>query len=275
MLDIRMIASDVDGTMLPRGGIISENLRRAIRGCRERGIPFIISSGRWIGALQDIIRQSGTEGMPMIIANGAAVIGPDGVPMREWLLDDADTRHAYEILRQFDVQVNGYVRDGLYCVNTKALKRQSTMIRDYIGAGDIRLVVDDEAAFEAVALHSAYKLEGLTEDRALIQEVRAAFEGTGLSVTHSSGRNVEIMAAGVGKGRALRWLAETHGVPMENCMAFGDNANDLDMLAAVGWPVAVGNADDSAKRVARMVTAADVDDGVARTIFEQVLGESM
>ena len=275
MLDIRLVASDVDGTVLPRGGVISENLRRAIRGLRERNIPFIISSGRWIGALSDIVAQCGTEGLPMIIANGAAVIGPGGVPMREWPLDAADVQRVYDILRQFDIQINGYVRNGLYCLNTRALRRQSSMIRDYIGAGHARLSVDDPAAFEANVLPGAYKLEGLVENAELIARVREALSGTGLSVTHSSWRNVEIMAPGTGKGAALRWLAGELGVSLEQCMAFGDNANDLDMLSAVGWPVAVGNADDEVKAMARIVAPSDVDDGVANTLFSEILEASL
>ena len=103
MSEIRLIASDVDGTMLPRGGAISDNLRRAIGLCRERGIPFIIASGRWIGAMGDVIAQSGIGAQPMIIANGAAILDGNREPLREWLLDDADTRRVYDILRTFDV----------------------------------------------------------------------------------------------------------------------------------------------------------------------------
>ena len=271
MNDIRLIASDVDGTMLPRGGAISDNLRETIRLCRDRGIPFIIASGRWIGAMTEVIRQSGTENLPMIIANGAAVIGADGVPMREWLLEDDDTRRVYEILRRFDVQINGYKRGALFCVNTSALKRRSTMISSYIGGAGHRLVMDDTAAFEGEALHHAYKLEALSENPEIIAAVRAALRDVGLSVTHSSHRNVEIMAPGVNKGAALRWLAGALDIPMACCMAFGDNMNDLDMLSAVGWPVAMGNGDDALKRAARIVAPADSDDGVARTIKAYVL----
>lgn len=271
MNDIRLIASDVDGTMLPRGGAISEGLRTAIARCRARGIPFIISSGRWIGAMGDVIRQAGTQGMPMIIANGAAIIGADGAPMREWPLRDEDTRRVYDILRRFDVQINGYKRDALFCLNTAALKRRSSMISSYIGGAGHRLVMDDQATFEREALRDAYKLEALSENPEIIAEVQAALHGTGLSVTHSSARNVEIMAAGVNKGSALRWLAGALGVPMACCMAFGDNMNDLDMLTAAGWPVAMGNGDDALKRAARIVAPADTDDGVAKTIQSYIL----
>ena len=273
MIDIRLIASDVDGTMLPANGAISEDLRRAIARCLERGIPFILSSGRWIGALGRIIERCGVGGQPMIIANGAAVLGPDGVPLREWTLDEADARRAYDVMRRFDVQINSYVRDGLYCLNTHVLARQATMIRDYLGTGHARLSLDDPAAFDAFALTAPYKLEAMTEDPELIHKVRAALRETGLAVTHSSSRNVELMAPGVGKGQALRWLTGRMGIPLDKCMAFGDNANDLDMLSVVGWPVAVGNAEAAVKAAARIVGPADVDDGVARVLFKHVLGE--
>ena len=271
MNDIRLIAADVDGTMLPRGGVISPNLRRAIGLCRARGIPFIIASGRWIGAMGDVMEQSGVGNQPVIIANGAAILDGDRAPLKEWLLDDADARRVYDLLRAFDVQINGYGRGVLYCLNTRALKRRSSMIAGYIGGEGHRLVLEDRAAFEAEGLRDAYKLEALSEDPEVIAGVQAALEGSGLSVTHSSPRNVEIMAPGVNKGAALRWLAGHLGIPMAACMAFGDNMNDYDLLASAGWPVAMGNADPALKRAARLVAPADVDDGVARVLLERVL----
>ena len=268
---IRLIASDVDGTMLPRGGTISKSLRDAIAACRARGIPFIIASGRWIGAMGDVIEQSGVDGQPMIIANGAAIVASDGTPLREWTLDDGDARRIYDILRRYDVQINGYNRGALYCLNTAALKRRSAMIDSYIGGRGHRLVLEDRAAFEAEGLHNVYKLEALSEDPAIIGAVRMAVQDCGLTVTHSSPRNVEIMAPGGNKGAALRWLADYYGIPAEACMAFGDNMNDCDLLRAAGWPVAMGNAEDALRRMARIVAPADVDDGVARTINTYVL----
>lgn len=270
-----MIATDIDRTVLPVGGTISEASRRAVRACRARGIPFIIASGRWVGALGDIIRALEADDMPIIIANGSAVLRSDGVPMKEWPLDAAQARRVYDVLRGFDVQINSYVRDGLYCLNTQAIKRRSTMITAYIGGQGHKLVVDDVEAFEKEALDYCYKLEALTEDRALIHAVEDALSGFGLAVTHSSERNVEIMSPGVGKGAALRWLAGELGITMEQCMAFGDNANDLDMLSVVGWPVAVANATDEVKAIARIIAPADVDDGVATVVFREVLGEPL
>ena len=273
MNDIRLIASDVDGTMLPRGGVISARLRRAIAGCRAAGIPFIIASGRWIGALGDVVAHAGTSGLPMIICNGAAVVDDRGEPLREWLLDDQDARQVYDILKRHEVQINSYLRGALYCQNTWLLRRKSSMIKGYIGGGDYKLVLDDPARFEAEALSGVCKLEALSEDPGVILAVKRDLAGLDLSVTHSSGRNVEIMAPGVGKGAALRWLAGRMGIPAGNCMAFGDNMNDWDLLSAVGWPVAMENGDPELKKMARIVAPSDADDGVAKIISAYILEE--
>ncbi len=271
-MPITMIATDVDGTILPRGGVISDATRRAAAGCRARGIPFVIVSGRWIGALGDVMRQCGTEDQPLVIVNGSAVLGPGGVLWHECFMNPEDVKRVYAVLSRYDVQINSYVPDALYCLNTRALAHPSSMIKGYLGGG--KLVLDDRAAFEGEALDRVYKLEGLTEDTALMDEVRAALgRETEARVTCSSWRNVELMSRGMGKAAALKWLADRLDVELEDCMAFGDNANDLDMLAAVGWPVAVGNAADAVKRAARIVADTDANDGVAKVIFERVLGE--
>ena len=80
---------------------------------------------------------------------------------------------------------------------------------------------------------------------------------------------------GAGKGEAVRWLAKHMGVEIENTMGFGDYLNDLEMLGAVGCPVAVGNAADEVKQIAKMVVPACADDGVAQTIEKYVLGAQL
>ena len=79
---------------------------------------------------------------------------------------------------------------------------------------------------------------------------------------------------GVDKGTALAFLAERLGIAREQVMAFGDSTNDLDMLGAAGWPVAMGNALDVVKALAWRVAPSCDQDGVARTLQECVLGNS-
>lgn len=271
-MDIRLIASDIDGTILPRGGIISRATRRALALCRERSIPFIIASGRWLGTAREVAQAAGATGVPIIIANGGAVVAPDGTPMREWFMRPQDVQTVYRILRGYDVMINSFVRNGLYRLNTQALDDPS-LLKSYIGEGDLRVVSDDLAAFEGNALDRVYKMEAIVENPELLARVQADLVAAGLSVTSSYWRNLEIMSPGMGKGTAVKWLAGELGIPMAQCMAFGDNTNDLDMLRVVGWPVAVENAVDELKAVAWKVAPDCAEDGVAQVILRDVMGE--
>ena len=272
-LDIRLIATDVDGTILPHGGAFSEATRRAVRRCRERGIPFIVNSGRWIGALQGILEDLGAADQPVITVGGGAVLGPGGRPLREWTMAEADVRAVYAVMRRFPVMINSYVRGGVYRLNTDRMPR---LMKNYMGERDPRVVLDDRDAFESEGLRNVYKLEAVVDDVAVIAGLRDALaRETDAVISGAFWNNTEVVSRGMGKGVALRWLAARLGVDPQQCMAFGDNTNDLDMLRAVGWPVAVGNAVPQLKAVARIIAPPDAEDGVARTIFESVLGEEM
>jgi len=271
MMDIRMIASDVDATILPHGGRISEATKGAVRALSDRGIDFVISSGRWYLTARRIAKEIGIEKGYMIIASGGAVVDMDGVPLREWTMPGADARKAYAILKKHNVLINSFVRNALYQVNTAAIPNYKYGILEYYG--DFRRVTDDTEAFEAEALDGVYKFEAYTDDPSILERIKPDLIEAGLQVSSSYLNNIEVAGVGMGKGKALRWLAEHRGISMEQVMAFGDNSNDLNMLSAVGWPVAVGNALDEVKAVARLVGDTCENDGVAKVIEKYVLGE--
>ena len=268
--EIRLIVSDIDGTLLPRGGRISDVTRRAVERCWARGIPFVLATGRWAGAIGEVRRDLGLENRPCIIANGGAVLDGDGSCLREWHMREADARRAAAIAREYPVLINSYVRNGLYRLNVTPTLRRLQM---YVGEGNPRIVQNDPAAFDSEGMRNVYKLEVLCENPSVLAELSARVRKLGLSVSSASPRNVEIMAPGCGKGTALRWLAGHLGAPRETVMAFGDHYNDLELLEEAGWPVAMGNSVDALKDAARIVAPACVEDGVARVLFERVLEE--
>lgn len=274
-MGIRLIASDVDGTILPRGGQISDRTRAAVHAAVERGIPFVIASGRWYIAAMDIATALRLTQGRMIIANGGAVVDMDGAPLKEWTLTNRDAERIYGVLRRYDVMATAFVRNAVYRVNTRALGRPLRQVAgDYFG-GRYHLESDNRTAFEEKGLAAPYKMEayaGLGNLDAL-KELRAELAAMGYSLSSAYADNLEIMPSSCGKGTALRWLAEDMGVDAAECMAFGDNTNDLSMLAFAGWPVAVGNAVESLKAAARIVAPCDADDGVAQIIERALEGE--
>ena len=85
-------------------------------------------------------------------------------------------------------------------------------------------------------------------------------------MVNCDGANLEVLAAGVSKGAALKLLAEAWGIPLERVIAVGDSGNDLSMFAAAGMPVAMGNGSPAARAAARRVTGSNDRDGVAQAI---------
>lgn len=274
-MSIRLFVSDVDGTILPSGGKVSDRTKAAIAAAAEMGVPFVIVTGRWYPSARDVARALGQNEGYMIIANGGAVVDMDGNPLKEWTIPEADARKVYEILCKYDVSRHSFVRNAMYRMNTRALgKWLQKSMKSYVGQGNgCKIVNDDAEAFEKFALAAAYKMEAYSDDHALLQAAREELRGAGFCVSSSLPDNLEIVGQGMGKGVAVRWLAEHLGARMDECMAFGDNTNDLPMLEAVGWPVAVGNAVDELKKCAKIIAPRCDEDGVAQMIERALKGE--
>lgn len=271
-MNIKLIFSDVDGTILPHGGKISDRTRAAVGAAVNSGVPFVICSGRWyISAkvIADALHQA--EGM-MIVANGGAVVRMDGSIVKEWLTPAEDARRAYEIMRKYDVMMTAFVRNAVYRVNTRALKAGRRNLSEYLG-DNYRIVNDNTELFESLGLVNPYKMEAYGDDYEALAKLKAELIEAGFSISSAYADNIEIMAAGHGKGTAVKWLAEHLGASTDECLAFGDNTNDQSMLDAVGWPVAVENAVDSLKANARIIAEKCEDDGVAKIIERALRGE--
>ena len=273
-MNIRLIVSDVDRTIVPVGGRVSPATAEAVRECRERGTEFAICSGRWFPSAREISEgQLGIKDGYMIICNGGAVVKSDGTVLMEDGLNRAQAEMVYEMLRSEPVTLCAYVRGTIYRLGMEHLTVYHLPEKSSrVGGVDYRVIDEDESGFIQYGLERPYKIEAHSDDRALLERLMKRLKETGLDIGSSYPNNVEIMAPGTGKGAATRWLAEYLGLSRNQVMGFGDFLNDLPMLENVGWPMAVGNALDEVKAVCRAVVPACEDDGVAWAIREYVLG---
>lgn len=274
-MSIRLIYSDVDGTILPRGGKISDRTRQAVQSAVSGGVPFVICSGRWYISALPIAKELGIENAEnayMIVANGGAIVRMDGSIVKEWLTPTDEAWRAYEIMKKYDVMRNAFVRNAVYRTNTRAIHKKPRGLDGYLG--DVyKIVNDDVDIFEREGLTTPYKLEAYGENFDELAKLKQELLDAGFSVSSAYADNMEIMHGGYGKGTAVKWLAEHLGVSREECMAFGDNTNDQTMLDAVGWSCAVENAVESLKNSARIVTPPCDQDGVAQIIEKALRGE--
>lgn len=269
-MKIGLVVSDIDNTLLPKDGTISARTRRTVAALGARGIHFALASGRWFPSTASVAAELGLKG-PLIAANGGCVATTDGEILKEFFMADGDAAAAYEILRDSGALITSYVRGAIHRLNAGAMENRPPEKSTQLDGHLFEVVDDDPARFEREALKAVYKMEAYSNDKARLAALGGRLSAAGLSVSSSFHTNIEVTSAGLGKGAALLWLAAHLNVPREAVMAFGDNTNDIGMLEAAGWGVAMGNAVPALKAAARLVAPDCAADGLARAIEEHVL----
>ncbi len=270
-LPIRLIASDLDGTLLGGDLRVSDRTRAALAAAIERGVVVTLATGRMYRSTLPHARALGM-GAPLICYQGAYIrtIPGDGRGEGDLLFhrpmepDVAREAVAWARDRGFEPHVN--LDDRLIC------ERGDGAAQDYerrsgVGAEFVRdlLAAIDRPVTKVLAVGAA----PLPEQS--LDAARAAFAGRAHpTVSHRD--YLEWSAPGVHKGLALRWLAGHLGIPLAQAMAIGDQHNDVEMLADAGHGVAMGGSPDAVRSAARYVTRPFEDDGAAVAIEALVLG---
>jgi len=268
MAEIKLIASDLDGTLLDSSGKIPERNRDAVFAARERGVRFTISTGRMFHSARRFAAQLGIE-IPMICYNGAMLCSPEGEVFSHDTLDLAIARELLAIFRDRGMYVQSYIEDVLYIRNPNDVEFQNYM-RHFGITG--KAVGDALYAPETAPTKLLVTTSGAEQSAALSRELAERF-GARIYVTSSNADFVEVMNPDVNKGRALRNLADRLGIAMESVMAIGDGENDLEMIRAAGTGVAMANGRQRTKDAADLVAPANDEDGLAWAIATCILGE--
>lgn len=273
MADIRLIALDMDGTLLgaDHHTIPARNIA-ALRAASSRGVKIAIASGRSWSLVREHAADLGCVDFG-ITANGACVV--DARTGAETASFPMDPRQCVEIIRilrrrklAFEIYIGGenYMDGKLEDVKQLILSDQffEMFCRNTTAVEDVAAVA---------AAHGPGKFDIFYVPDGLRAPLTRDLSATGpLVITAATGSNMELNAPGVHKGRALAALAQVLGLGPEQVMAFGDADNDLEMLAYAHWSFAMGNATVEAKAAARHVTGANYDSGVAMAVEKYVLG---
>ena len=273
MKEIRMIASDMDGTLFNSKQEISDRNAAAILSAQKKGVLFALCTGRisQFGALH--VNFKGIS-CPVIGANGGGI----------W--DDAEKKivSSHPILAQVAVEVDellhhygvvyyAFTADNIVSCDEKinhpnASWKDGVMTKTYgmpFGGGreKMRKAVGKEKTFKFFVARQPDDIHAkLAEDLRKIK---------GIYVTASGKNSFEIMKDGVNKCSGVEELAAMHGIPMENVMTLGDYDNDMPMIRAAGLGVAMGNALEKVKAAADYVTDTNDNDGVGKAIERFVL----
>ncbi|HEY7849621.1 MAG TPA: Cof-type HAD-IIB family hydrolase [Ktedonobacterales bacterium] len=261
---MRLIATDLDGTLLRSDGSISRRTRTLLVSLRERDIPLVMVSARPPRDLRQIGERIGAEGIA-VGCNGALIydLTSDTI-LDHWLLSPRVAMRLVTDLRQMLPDAYFAIECGL----RYGWERGYLAIRG-------RQPEDESLIADALELCSVPVSKLLMRHPTLSADEMLALgrkvAGNEAVATHSGARLLEISAVGVDKASALAALCGRMGIASSNVVAFGDQPNDISMLRWAGHGVAVANAHAEVFAMADAVTASNDEDGVARAL-ESLLG---
>ncbi|MGN0706689.1 MAG: HAD-IIB family hydrolase [Faecalibacterium sp.] len=294
-LPIRLVALDLDGTLLNHHSAITPRTREAVAAAAARGVVIVPATGRPLASLPPVVAQ--LPGVRYVItSNGAAVWDLGQRPLaavysRYANADERDTaeprclirrllpvqtaRQAFGLYQQYEGALNVFsdgraIRDADSMA--RSMERLARLSTEAAQPNDGRFTivpwVDEWMARNA---HTVEKFCMFFSSAEQAQAALPAFLSMpGVEVVQGAPDNIEVTAAGVDKGEALLQLAEQLGIPQQQTLAVGDSENDRAMLEKAGMAAVMANGMPHIRALADIVSVQDCDhDGVAE-LFERL-----
>ncbi len=275
-MSIKLIALDLDGTLLTTDKRITARTRAAIEECEKRGIQIVPATGRAMRAVPaEILELPGVR--YGIFTNGASVWDiREEKSIAAQYIDWQTTLKAIEILERYPMLYDLYIEGRGIC-EAQFLER----LEEFgVPPENCRIIrssrqpVPNLIAYLKEFHPPVQKINLIFREKAVKAEVRRELSQIdALSVTSSLPWNLEVNAQGATKGGGLERLRTHLNISREETMAFGDGENDLPMLQAAGLGIAMENGADFLKKQADIITLTNDRDGVAAAIEQYALGE--
>lgn len=276
-MPFKLIALDIDGTLLTTRGEITPRTSQAINKARELGVQVVLVTGRRFSSARELVLRLELD-IPLVSHNGALTKNIETLEVVDFHpLDDGIAREVISFGREHGVDMicnddphglGTMVIEGISPEN-KAMHRYLNLYRSsvvevpdllgYVQSPPIQLTVsgrcDPTEEFEL-------RLRAATEGR--VQIFKTRYRSYDLTI-------LDVLSMTASKGESLATIATRHGIAREEIMAVGDNHNDLTMLRYAGLGVVMGNAEDELKQMGFEQTASNEEDGVALAIEKFIL----
>ena len=274
MTPIRLVAIDIDGTLLDPHFRVSQRNLAALLSAHQSGIQILLATGRRHDYALPVVQELGIP-VWLISSNGALVRSSSG---ETFAADFLPVRTALKLIEHMDkFRPNAVVtfdRQGQDCLIleqehtlnrsiSRWIEKNSAHIR-YVSRLEEALTEDPVQAMycgEIGRMKAAQGRLGKADFLGEISILRTQYDYRDLCI-------LDILNRDCSKGHALRRWAEHYGIPQEQIMAIGDNFNDLEMLEYAGLPVIMANASEELKQNGWRVTASNAESGVAQAVEE-------
>lgn len=276
---IKLVAVDMDGTLLAPDGHISGRNAQVIRYIQNKGVEFLVCTGRsYIDALIPL-KEAELKGAAVCM-NGASIYDPGGRLIHKKELYIQQVKQILECCRGEDI-IFDFMTDRGSCTIASEEEFRDCFERNvllpmaeytYEGVRQRFHFLPREELFEQGL--EFFKISVIHESPEVLKRIRERLSAVPeLAVASSFRTNLELTHREAQKGRALAAYASMKGIRLDETMAIGDSENDLSMLSmSLKYTVAMENAMESIKRAAKCQTRSNSQDGVAYAIENLVLG---
>jgi HAD superfamily hydrolase (TIGR01484 family) len=240
MVKYKLLALDMDGTLLDERKEISQQNKEWIAKCREQGVYVVLSTGRGIQLIRSYAEQLGLD-TPIIAVNGGEVWSRSDILHMRYSLPIEQIEQLRRIAVELDVWYWAYHTEG----------KQTKDTWDELANGEMEWI------------KFGYRTEDSVKMAALFERISLVGD---FELTNSHPTNIEVNPAGITKATGLREVCHMLDVGFHEVVAVGDSMNDMAMIVEVGLGVAMGNAQEEVKLCADAVTDSNEEDGVAKVI---------
>lgn len=277
---MKLFVSDLDKTLMNDQHVISKANQAALHELMKQGVEVAIATGRSYDNMVDLCNQFELP-VHLITSNGALVVHKDGTILNKQVLLYKDVE---AILSYCDEHQMLY---QLFTDHGRFTKRVDQLIKELIALGKNKFKEEDEILQRAQSFYDLlfqnpladefiiqklqagdiqlFKIEISCSDIILMDTLKQTFQKQ-VTITKSTIDNMEITSKGIHKAVGLKQLCDALAIPLVECTAIGDNYNDIEMLTAAGYSIAMGNAVDEIKEICDTITASCEDDGVAEVV---------
>jgi Cof subfamily protein (haloacid dehalogenase superfamily) len=269
MSKIKLVISDVDGTLVTTEKSLRPSAVAAVNKLRERGIGFTICSSRppfGLTTMRDALQLT----LPFGGYNGGSIVELDLTVIEQVCIPPAVARQAVDIFHANGVSTWVFVGNEWVI-----LDRQGDHVDHEIHTIDVPPAVVDH--YEDKHFSAVGKIVGASNNHDLIAKVEQIMQqtlGHSAHAARSQAYYCDVIAPGINKGRIVAVMGERLGLASDEIAVLGDMPNDLEMFAAAGFPIAMGNAPDNVKAAAKAVAPGTNDeDGWAGAVEQYILAD--
>ena len=265
---IKLLALDIDDTLVHHAGKVSERNLRAIAAAREAGVYVTLATGRGYFGASRVVKELGLD--TYIVNYGGAMIN-DAKTGNVVFTTELENHLVQEIMAMADemgLHSHLYQGDGVVC------SKPHPYVNKYVSLLDLPFVVDPE--LKNKVWRDVPKVRIITEPARvsqLLPIIEKHFEGR-VCVSASSPGFIEFNRLGANKGSAVAWIAEKLGIEKSEVAAIGDNTLDYEMIEYAGVGAVVENGNELLKKIADVIVPPCTEDGVAHFIENFILNRN-